>query len=140
MPHSTLHPLDHAVQNTSEWLADVAAEFETDDREFVYRVSRAWLHCVRDGLPVPESAHVAAQLPTILRGVYFEGWDPSEVPVRMHLDAFVSRFAAEAHVARTEVPKVTWAVSSALDRRLGGLDKILNRFPAELRALLVPNR
>src|SRR5689334_3745177 len=28
MPHSTLHPLDHAVQNTSEWLADVAAEFE----------------------------------------------------------------------------------------------------------------
>ena len=30
------------------WVCDVAREFDTEDREFAYRVLRAWLHTLRD--------------------------------------------------------------------------------------------
>jgi uncharacterized protein (DUF2267 family) len=138
MPHTT-HPFDHTAQVAHEWLAEVAAEFDTDDSSFVYRVTRAWLHAVRDRLPVIEVAHLGAQLPELLRGVYYDGWTPSTTPKRMHVDEFVARYADDAGVARAEVPKVLWAVSNALDRRLSNLPKVLDCVPSDIRILLRPS-
>ena len=97
--HTTHHPLDHLVHTANAWLADVRAEFGTDDTDFAYRATRAWLHAVRDLLPVAESAHFAAQLPDILRGVYFDGWRPAEVPVRHQLEEWRGRAEAVDPVA-----------------------------------------
>ena len=44
--------LDHATQSAHTWVCDVAREFDTEDREFAYRVLRAWLHTLRDRLTV----------------------------------------------------------------------------------------
>ena len=44
---------------------------------------------------VQESAHLAAQLPMLVRGVYFRSWDPSKVPVKMHREDFLQRIALE---------------------------------------------
>src|SRR6185369_10762255 len=52
----------------------------TEDREFAYRVLRAWLHTLRDRLTVQASAHFAAQLPDLIRGIFYAGWNPSGVP------------------------------------------------------------
>lgn len=138
MTHPTQHHLDHALQTARAWLAEVQGEFETDDSEFAYRITRAWLHLVRDRLPVIESAHFAAQLPDLLRGVYYEGWQPSAVPVRRHVEDLVRDFAAAARIGPAEVPKVLWAVSDALNRRLTNLDKTLEPMAADVRALLRP--
>jgi uncharacterized protein (DUF2267 family) len=135
---NTTHPMDHAVHTANTWLADVRAEFNTEDTEFAYRVTRAWLHAVRDRLPVVESAHFAAQLPDLLRGVYYDGWHPSAVPIRVHALDFVRRFADEARITPAEVPKALWAVSDALDHRLTSLAKVLELMPAEIRVLLRP--
>jgi uncharacterized protein (DUF2267 family) len=72
--------LDRSIHKTNAWLADVADSFGTEDRRFAYRVTRAWLHTLRDRLGVDASAHLAAQLPELLRGVFYDGWDPSRVP------------------------------------------------------------
>jgi uncharacterized protein (DUF2267 family) len=53
--------LDHGIDKTIQWLADVADEFGTGDRRFAYRVTRAWLHTLRDRLPVPVAAHFAVR-------------------------------------------------------------------------------
>jgi len=53
--------LDHAMHIAHTWVNDVARELDTEDREFAYRVLRAWLHTLRDRLPVEASAHFAAQ-------------------------------------------------------------------------------
>jgi len=95
---STAH-LEQLTQKANAWIADVAWEFQTEDHEFAYRVTRAWLHLVRDRLPVIEVAHLGAQFPDLLRGVYYEGWSPSAVPVKYHRHEFVDRFAREAHIA-----------------------------------------
>lgn len=138
MPSTHLHPMDHATQTANEWLRSVAAQFETGDARFVYRITRAWLHAVRDRLPVVEAAHLGAQLPELLRGTFYEGWNPAAVPVDGDVDAFVRRFADEAGVSRQDVPKILWAVSTAFDERLSNWPKILQLLPADLRALLTP--
>jgi uncharacterized protein (DUF2267 family) len=44
---------------------------------------RAGMHAIRDLLPAAEAVDLAAQLPTILRGIYFEGWKVSNDPARI---------------------------------------------------------
>jgi uncharacterized protein (DUF2267 family) len=63
MSGTGLVTIDRAVQTANTWLADVARAFGTDDRRFAYRALRAWLHTLRDRLPVEATAHFAAQLP-----------------------------------------------------------------------------
>jgi len=49
------------------------------------------LHAPRDRLPVQETADLAAQLPVLIRGIYYEGWDPARVPMKMSRDGFTAR-------------------------------------------------
>lgn len=140
MSHNAISPVERAVHTTNIWIADVAAQFGTEDLGFAYRVTRAWLHIVRDRLPVVEAAHFGAQLPELLRGVFYEGWDPAGVPVKYGHAEFVTRFADEARVAMTEVDKTARAVSTVFDQHLSGhLSRVLDCVPAELRSVLTPD-
>ena len=138
MTQRAAHPVEHAVHSTNEWLADVAAEFDTQDTAFVYRVTRAWLHALRDRLTVIEAAHFGAQLPELLRGVYYEGWTPADMPIRISAEKFVDTFAEHADVAHVDTPKIIWAVSDVFNRRVTNLHKVLERIPADVRVLLNP--
>ena len=91
--------LDHAMETAHTWINDVAREFDTEDREFAYRVLRAWLHTLRDRLTVEASAHFAAQLPDLIRGIFYAGWNPSAVPQMYDAEAYAARFAREAIIA-----------------------------------------
>ena len=95
----TTHPtiIDRSVEKTNVWLRDLCEELESQDRQYAYHVLRAFLHALRDRIPVDESAQLAAQLPVLIRGIYYEGWVPSHTPQTYHdLRAFLERVAAEA--------------------------------------------
>lgn len=66
----------HTVAETEDWLHDVrrAAGFEHERQ--AYAALRAVLHTLRDQLPVADTARLGAQLPTLLRGLYFDAWHP----------------------------------------------------------------
>lgn len=132
--------MDRTVRTTQDWVADVADRFGTDD-EFAYRITRAWLHVVRDELPVAEAAQFAAQLPTLLRGAFYDGWRLSAVPLRYGRAEFIERFAGDAGIAEADVPKAAHAVSAALVRHVSGhLRSVLQLLPEELRDLLRPEQ
>lgn len=130
-------PLAPAVQTAHEWLNDLASRLG-DDRAFAHRVLRAWLHTVRDRIGVAGSAHLAAQLPELLRGVYYEGWVPSRVPLAHRTAPFLTQFALEAGVAREQVAELAGVVTDLLaDRFSGGqLDGVFAVLPASLREIL----
>jgi uncharacterized protein (DUF2267 family) len=62
-----------------------------DRRNQSYAALRSVLHALRDRLPVNEAAQLGAQLPMLVRGIYYTGWDPAEVPVKMNRDEFMQR-------------------------------------------------
>jgi len=71
---------DETMHATNTWLHEITSRMGWDDRRRGYRLLRLCLHAVRDRLTVNESAQLAAQLPMLMRGFYYEGWRPSTVP------------------------------------------------------------
>lgn len=140
MSRTGVDSLDRSIDTTNRWLGDVASSFGTQDRKLAYRVTRSWLHTLRDRLPVTVAAHLAAQLPELLRGVFYEGWNPSKVPAKYDRDEYVARFARHAQVHVTEVPKAGQLVTSALRKHLsdGVVNEAFGVLPADIRELLEP--
>lgn len=140
MSHTRVQSIEHTIQTTNRWLADLAEEIGTEDRDFAQRVLKTWLHAVRDGLTVDSAAHFAAQLPDLLRGVYYNGWSPSHVPIRRSREEFVEHFARSGRIAFSDVPKLASAVTAVLCRELAEqpVMHVLDRLPHDVRALLRP--
>lgn len=101
MPKTEVGAVDHSVEKTNQWLEQLAGELgKPGDRTYAFRVLRAFLHTLRDRLPLEESAHLAAQLPELLRGVYYESWRPSRTPLTYHdSGTFLDLVADEALLA-----------------------------------------
>lgn len=134
--------LDHAMHTAHTWIKDVAREFDTEDQEFAYRVLRAWLHTLRDRLTVEASAHFAAQLPDLIRGIFYAGWNPSAVPEKYDAEGYAARFAREAIIAPDDVGKAAAATTAAVLHHLptAQMDKALDQLPREIRTLLQDQR
>jgi uncharacterized protein (DUF2267 family) len=132
--------LDHSIDTTNVWLAQLADELGTDDREQAYRVLRGFLHALRDRLTVDEAAELSAQLPIVVRGIFYHGWKPSRTPARYHdRSGFLTAFAADAGIEGESA--ISFAAEAAL-RVLrshvseGEVRDVLAGLPSDLRNLL----
>jgi uncharacterized protein (DUF2267 family) len=129
-----------SVEKTHVWLNELAEELGTKDRQEAYRVLRAFLHALRDRLTIDEAAQLAAQLPDLIRGIYYEGWDPSATPRRYHdVDTFLGLIADEALLdGETRASYAAVAAGRVLRRHVseGELRDVLAVLPEELRAVV----
>jgi uncharacterized protein (DUF2267 family) len=140
MSFTGVDSLDTSISKSNAWLADIDAAFGTKDRRLAYRVLRAWLHSLRDGLSVEVASHFAAQLPELLRGVFFDGWKPNRVPHKYDRAEYVSRFAREAQVRDSDVAKSAGIVTAVARKHMspGGTTHAFEHLPAAVRDVLEP--
>ena len=139
MSTSGLAVLDHTVQETNVWLRIVADQLQLEDRHHAYIALRAVLHALRDRLRPEVAVHLGAQLPTLVRGVYYEGWHMAGKPTK---DRSVQDFSE--HVLRELPPQfpmdaltVSRGVFEALWEKLdpGEFAKLMDHLPVSLRTL-----
>ena len=88
---------DTTVQKTNRLLKEIEQEYgwPQERRGQSYHALNAVLHALRDRLTVEESAQLAAQLPMLVRGMYYDGWNPTHVPEKMGRDEFLNRVRQE---------------------------------------------
>lgn len=78
--------IDRSMQRTHEWIDEVVRELDGRvTKRQAYSILRGLLQVLRDRLPVEVAANLSAQLPEYLRGVFYEGWEPSRVPQKFHV-------------------------------------------------------
>ncbi len=132
--------IERSAAKASIWLKDVASELGDGDRQYAYRVLRAVLHVLRDRLTIDAAAKLAAPLPTLIRGIYYEDWDPSRAPMPAHTpDTLLEHIVSEGRFSgETEASVAVTAVAAVLRRRLGAgeSDAILAVMPEKLRVLI----
>ena len=139
---STGHPtFDKTLQESNLWLKELAECLRTNDRELAFRVLRATLHALRDRIGPENAVHLGAQLPMLLRGLYYEGFRLGQsFTVERHVPAFLDHVRGElpAGFAGVEeaVKAVFWVLSDKIDPR--EVAKVLKVLPEELRQLLPP--
>ncbi|MGA0846644.1 MAG: DUF2267 domain-containing protein [Luteolibacter sp.] len=122
-----------SIQKSYEWIEDVRKAMGGTSRQAAYTALRGVLHALRDRLLPEEACDLAAQLPSPLRGVYFEGWSPAHKPVKMNRDEFMSRVWDEisAVAAASDPERCVAAVFEVLRRRVaaGEIDEIRGSMP-----------
>ena len=128
---------DRTVQESNLWLKDIMDRLETVDRHQAYSSLRAVLHALRDRIGPESAARLGAQLPMLLRGLYYEGWDPTNKPTKeRHEEAFLARIARELpRATESEVEQGALAVLDVLSKHVdrGAAVKIATMFPHDLR-------
>lgn len=136
MATTGLGVFDETLQITNMWLDDIQDEIGPD-RQRAYHALRAVLHALRDRLTVEQAAHLSAQLPMLVRGIFFEGWHPAGKPEKLRsLDEFLARVSEELQGIRPMgAGDAARAVLRALSVRLprGEIDQVRGAMPEELQ-------
>jgi uncharacterized protein (DUF2267 family) len=140
MSMTSVDAIERTVQKTNEWVADLARELGTESRAYAWRALRGYLQVLRDRLTIDEAAQLAAQLPQLLRGVFWEGFDPGHQPEPIRdRETFLTTLAQRAQLDDpAEAERVAAAATRVLRRHItpGELDDALAQLPTEIRELL----
>ena len=90
-----LEVIDHTVHLTHEWINELVARLGWSSKRNALRLMRNTLQHLRDHMLVNETAQFSAQLPLLIRGMFFEGWVPKQTPIKeRHAETFIGVISA----------------------------------------------
>ncbi|WP_417728788.1 DUF2267 domain-containing protein [Roseovarius sp.] len=122
--------IDEAPQVVAEWINLICEDLEWTEKGRAYLLLAETLQAVRDYLGVDEAADLAAQLPLILRGVYYTGWNPSKTPMHpRNKTAFLNRVSEKFSKRPLEDPeRAVVAVFDLLRQKvsMGEIEQVSN--------------
>lgn len=136
MSTNGLEVFDKTLQTTHIWLKEIN-EVIGPDRRLAWKVLSIVLHKLRDRLPIDVAAHLGAQLPLLVRGVYYDQFQPAKQPTACRdLDEFVAEVQEWLADARpVDAADAVDAVFGTLSRHVpeGQLAIVRNALPDTIR-------
>ena len=133
-----LEVFDSTIQRTNTWLKDLMLELNWSDRRKTYIALRSALHALRDHMTVTDAVLLGEQLPMLLRGVYFEHWNPEGKPEvlksREDFLAYLSKYLAQDGETSSSAETIVRAVFRLLERKAadGEIQNVLTLLPKKL--------
>lgn len=135
MSATGLDVFDRTLQTTNIWLNEIMEDIGPD-RQMAWKVLAVVLHKLRDRLSVELAAHLGSQLPLLIRGSYYDQYQPRKQPTDCNtFDEFVQDVADELANLRPTNPKAAvQAVFDVLSRHVsaGQITKIRAALPQDL--------
>jgi uncharacterized protein (DUF2267 family) len=133
--------LGRSTRTTHIWVKQAADELNWRDERRAFLALRTVLHALRDRLTIEEAVQLGAQLPTFVRGCYYDGWKPRKKPIR---DTTRYGFLGEIQEAfsKTHNPDIdsvhiAHAIFRLLNRKIsaGEVSDVRSSLPEALRDL-----
>lgn len=135
MSATGLEIFDKTLQVTNIWLGEIMERLGPD-RQVAWKVLSTVLHKLRDRLPAPLAAHLGAQLPLLVRGVYYDQYEPSQPSDCKTADEFAAEVAEWLSDIRPVDPdEAIRAVFGVLSRHISEsqIAKVQNALPSSIR-------
>lgn len=136
------HSFDHAAQMGNLWLRKLEERLPLEAPSQSVTALRVVLHALRDRLTPEAAVHLSAQLPLVIRGLFYEGWKPSQTP---SADDDIETFCAHIGMGLTPgFPSDPRSVASAVfdllweELDVGETAKVIDLLPHSLRVLWPP--
>ena len=139
MSSTGLEVFDETIQKTNTLLKKIEDETGWEGRRSQsYALLRSVLHVLRDRLTIDEVAQMGAQFPILVRGIYYEGWDPSSVPQKINKEQFLLKVRAELPMpVEEDIEELVRAVLIALSDHIspGEVGDIISVLPKDVATL-----
>lgn len=136
MSATGLDVFDKTLETTHIWLNEICADLGPD-KQVAWKVLSTVLHKLRDRLPIGLAAHLGAQLPLIVRGVYYDQFEPSKLPTECNSrEEFIAEVAEWLSDTRPVDPDLAVrSVFRVLSRHIseGQVAKVREALPRSLR-------
>jgi uncharacterized protein (DUF2267 family) len=138
MSASGLDVFDRTLETTHIWLNEICNDLGPD-KQVAWKVLSTVLHKLRDRLTINLAAHLGAQLPLLIRGVYYDQYEPDRMPSELRSrDEFVGEVAEWLSDTRPVDPEeAVRSVFRLLSRHIseGQVNKVRDALPKSLRHL-----
>lgn len=130
--------ISHAVQQAQEWLKALREAGNYASESEALAVLRAVVHQLRDRLTPQEAVDLGAQLPIIVRGIYYEGWRMGKTPQKVRsqdefLEGVSAKLAPHPIGAEQATRDVFALLAVTLDR--GEILDVISQLPAGVKDL-----
>ncbi|KTD23770.1 Uncharacterized conserved protein (DUF2267) [Legionella lansingensis] len=128
--------IESSVHKTYEWLHELKDFGDFKDEAQCYSILRVILHSLRDKLPTELAASLASQLPLILKGVYYDGWNPSHPLNKARgFEEFIEPIASELSRINVDAKEAIISAIKFINHKLEPdlAEKILNALPEHIR-------
>ena len=117
---------------------DLYRLLDCSDEPRAFRLLRVTLQAIRDWLDVNEAAQLGAQLPLLVRGLYYESWRPAKTPVEdRSREAFLARIDEAFSPDPVDATDASCAVFRLLNNHVakGEIEDVRNRLPKAIREI-----
>jgi uncharacterized protein (DUF2267 family) len=143
MQRTEVPVFETTIQKTHLWLKDLSEHMEWSDQHLSYLALRGVLHALRDRLPIEVVAKLGAQLPMLIRGLYYEGWVPAHTPIKIHrIEDFFTLVANYLgnDLLFPETAQITKNVFKVMESHLteGEIDHLKKVLPGSIASLFSP--
>ncbi|WP_104202932.1 DUF2267 domain-containing protein [Billgrantia saliphila] len=138
MSATGLDVFDKTLQKTHVWLDDLMEAQPGISKPSAWHTLTATLRTLRDKLPADLAAHLAAQLPMLLRGAFYEQYDPARQPMPLRTrEEFIQQVQATPGMTQKIDAEAVSAALQVLSHHVdaGLVEKLRHALPDETREL-----